>query len=52
MGFEHAKVLQDYQTMAVLLSQVFGGKKNDNAVKPKSFDELQAAFNSVVGKKG
>lgn len=48
LGSKQAEILQNYQTLALIISQAFGGtKKSDNV--PKSKQELEAALNSVLG---
>jgi hypothetical protein len=48
IGYEQSQVFQQFQTMALLLSQAFGGKKKDKEVaQPKTKDELELAFRSV-----
>jgi len=51
LGRHQALIVQDFQNLATIVSQAFGGKKSsaDNAVKPQSADELKAAFGSVFG---
>jgi hypothetical protein len=47
-GYEQAKIIQEYQTLSLLMSAVFGGKKKDVA-SPGSFEEAAAAFQGLVG---
>ena len=48
IGHEQSLIFQQYQTMALILSQAFGGeKKNKDVVKPATKDELEMAFRSV-----
>jgi hypothetical protein len=56
IGHEQAKVIQDFQTMAQILSAAFGGggKSSGSApsgdvAKPQSVEELQAAMTNVFG---
>jgi len=49
LGREQALISQNFQTMAILVSQAFGGKKKDKAVVPQTKEELEASFRSVFG---
>lgn len=50
LGHQQALVIQEYQTIAMIVGQAFGGKKNkSNVVKPETAEELNAAFGSVFG---
>lgn len=51
VGHEQARVVQDYQTLAMVVSQALGGgkKSSDGAVKTK--EEALSQFASVFGKK-
>lgn len=39
--------LSQYEVMAKLLGQVFGGKKSKGAVKPNTKEELEAIINKM-----
>lgn len=56
VGYEHIKVLQDFENLAIIASKIFGGEKKKNnkrhevlpeAVRPQNTEEMMAAFNSV-----
>lgn len=48
LGSEQASYLQNYQTLALIISQAFGGsKKSDNV--PKTKQQLESALHSVLG---
>lgn len=50
MGREQALIIQNFQSMATIVSQAFGGKKDSNKpVEPKTKEELEASFRSVFG---
>lgn len=54
IGEKQAGIVQDYQTLISVVSEVFGGKpKQENpspsAATPRNGAELTAAFNSVFG---
>ena len=48
LGSRQASFYQDFQTIAMIVSQAFGGKKKDVA-KPQTVDELKSAFGSIFG---
>jgi hypothetical protein len=50
VGLEQAKIFQDYQTMAAILSQAFGGKSKE-VEPPKTKQEALSQFNSLFGQK-
>ena len=47
IGYEQSLIFQQYQTMALILSQAFGGEKKKQVHEPKTKDELEMAFRSV-----
>ena len=50
MGHHQALIVQEFQTIASIVGQAFGGKSNKaKVVQPSSAEELQAAFGSVFG---
>lgn len=50
LSSRQAAFVQDYQTIALIVGQAFGSKKNKvDAVKPQTAEELKAAFGSVFG---
>ena len=49
LGHQQALIVQNFQSMATIVSQAFGGKKKDKPVEPKSQAELELAFRSVFG---
>lgn len=49
MGREQALIIQNFQSMATIVSQAFGGKKENKPVEPKTKEELEASFRSVFG---
>ncbi len=50
LGHQQALIVQNFQSLATIVSQAFGGKKkNDDVVVPQSKDELEIAFRSVFG---
>lgn len=54
LGRQQALIVQDFQTIALIVSQAFGSKKKgrsrpENVIKPTSKEELEAAFKSVLG---
>jgi len=48
LGREQAKVVQEYQTFATLLSQVFGGS-DSNKNKNETPEQMQAALDRMLG---
>lgn len=46
VGFTQSKIVQDYQTLGVILNQAFGNSK-PSATIPKTVNELQQAMNAV-----
>jgi hypothetical protein len=48
VGHRQALIVQDFQVMATILNQAFGGKKKEVA-QPKTKAELELAFGSVFG---
>lgn len=49
LGHQQALIVQYFQSMSIIVSQAFGGKKKDKPAEPKSKDELELAFRSVFG---
>ncbi|HQT79057.1 MAG TPA: hypothetical protein PLD10_18545 [Rhodopila sp.] len=56
VGFQQSRIVQDYQTLASIASQIFGGNKQQtpshvpsDAMRPQTVDELKHAFNQVLG---
>jgi hypothetical protein len=50
LGHQQALIVQEFQTIALIVGQAFGSKKNKAKVsEPSSAEELQAAFGSVFG---
>lgn len=49
LGHQQALIVQNFQSMSIIVSQAFGGKKKDKPVEPKSKAELELAFRSVFG---
>ncbi len=50
MGREQALIIQNFQTLATIVSQAFGEKKKkDQVVVPQTKEELEASFRSVFG---
>jgi len=48
MGNQQALIVQQFQTMATIVSQAFGsGKNKSDTIKPQTKEELTAAFGSV-----
>ena len=45
------KAVQQYEAMALVVSQAFGGETNKNEKNPQSFSQAQSDFMSVFGKK-
>ncbi|MDB2579626.1 hypothetical protein N9Y00_11510 [Tateyamaria sp.] len=52
LGQKQAEALQDFQNIALVASQLFGGKKNEEAKKvetPQTEGEMLSAFANVFG---
>lgn len=49
MGQQQALIIQNFQTLATIVSQAFGAKKEKKAVEPQTQAELEASFRSVFG---
>jgi hypothetical protein len=47
IGYEQAKVYQDYQTLSRILAHAFGSKKDGQA--PNTVDEAISNFQSLFG---
>jgi len=47
-GFVQIGVIQQYQTLALIISKAFGGKKKKGK-PPRSFDEATAQLSGVFG---
>jgi hypothetical protein len=50
LGYEQSKVYQDYETMAIILSQALGGGKK-KPEPPKTAEEAHSQFAAVFGQK-
>jgi hypothetical protein len=51
LGYEHVKAVQQYEAMALVVSQAFGGETKNSEGNPQSFSQAQSDFMSVFGKK-
>jgi len=49
MGREQALIIQNFQTLATIVSQAFGSEKKNKATVPQTKEELEASFRSVFG---
>jgi len=49
VGHTQASIVQDFQTMAIIVSQAFGGGKKKEVYEPKTKADLELAFGSVFG---
>jgi hypothetical protein len=49
MGHQQALIIQNFQTLATIVSQAFGGKKENKPTMPQTKEELEASFRSVFG---
>lgn len=53
LGCSQARIVQDYQSLAKVVSEAFGGstqsKVDENTLVPKTKEEMQAAFKGVFG---
>ena len=47
-GYEATKALQDYENIALVVSQAFGGKKKQGG-PPANFEEAEVQLNKVLG---
>lgn len=53
IGYEQARVHQDFQTLALILSKAFGGDNKDGKGKgrePRTIEEAQSLLSQVLGK--
>jgi len=48
MGFENARLMQDFQGIAFIVSKAFGSSK-ETVKPPDTFDEAEAQLNAVLG---
>lgn len=54
--YEQVKALQDFESMAIIISKALGGSKDNkpgsstNVMKPQTVEELEAALRIVTGK--
>lgn len=50
LGEKQASIVQDFQTLAKIVSEAFGsGKKDEKVEVPQTEAQMKAAFNSVFG---
>lgn len=49
LGREQALIVQNFQTIAMIVSQAFGGKKKKDVAVPKTKEELETSFKSIFG---
>ena len=48
-GYRQALIVQDFQVLATVVSQAFGGSKKQEVFEPKNREELELAFGRVFG---
>ena len=49
LSARQATFYQDFQTIAIIVRQAFGGSEAKNVAAPSTKEELQAAFGSMFG---
>ena len=48
-GYEAAKISQDFENLAEVVSAALGGKKDGRVSKPKNLSEAKQAFAEIFG---